>query len=624
MPSDDADRDQPVPQGPAPANAPPESPIVSIRFQHAHQANMGSDHLLGDHIDWQAHPRLEKEMREICDEIAQISKRLEKLKTPRAAKGTLRAQTDLGTIARLQEQRKKLFMQATQLTTVLDPVVRGTVLDKVKSDATRDLENTFNTVWKDYQRSQKSSCTKYLWTTLSGCIAYSIPFGSGTMAARATGLPFLQPIIAGPLHTLFEPFWTSLRVTTWTNPSQEQVLQRQRVHAHAAGDRVRACAGIKPKAKFLYVNPETGEKSVLTARQFLDTADGVKLWSDKTITDDLPFFVFTFDYVVKNLLVEIYGLSFYDHKQPDGWRNDMGLQFAAGMLSGSLAMLFSQKLRQYMASRTGGREVVNKSLHVWRREARFLESYKADIELALEQQTRPRAERELLQEKCREIETQLATARAKSWMHTALMYDFRTMFQGKRKAVGTTPDISGKRLDTVCSILGRTTSLIPGMVVTYLCQPLQKLDTCRAPDHVCQINPLDPPANYIDPVSAILRHVAPPLALVSWPGFNSRLEWQGAYRTMAGLMKGAHDAMRACCHGVDDEAEDGEQIGDAQDSPGSADANIDGHDHVTDVASALRHAHTLHAPPSARGPDTGSPAAPANRRLQFNSSEAEV
>jgi hypothetical protein len=317
------------------------------------------------------------------------------------------------------------------------------------------------------------------------------------MAARATGLPFLQPIIAGPLHTLFEPFWTSLRVTTWTNPSQEQVLQRQRVHAHAAGDRVRACAGIKPKAKFLYVDPETGEKSVLTARQFLDTADGLKLWSEKTITDDVPFFVFTLDYVAKNLLVEIYGLSLYDHDKPDGWRNDMGLQFIAGMLSGSLAMLFSQKLRQYMASGTGGKEVVNKSLHVWRREARYLESYKADIEQALEQQTHTRAERELLQEQGKEIETQLATARAKSWMHTALMYDFRTMFQGKRKAVGTTPDISGKRLDTVCSILGRTTSLIPGMVVNYLCQPLQRMDTCRAPDHICLINPLDPQAKYI-------------------------------------------------------------------------------------------------------------------------------
>jgi hypothetical protein len=213
------------------------------------------------------------------------------------------------------------------------------------------------------------------------------------------------------------------------------------------------------------------------------------------------------------------------------------------MLSGACAMLISQGLRRWLASRTNGREVVTKSLHVWELEARFLRSYIDDIdkELNKNKTATPRSKYEhkdkyLLEQKRKELETQLATAQAKTGILSGFWYDLNVMWQGKRRAVATGPDISGKRLDTVCSIAGRSTSLASGVAMSYLAAPYQRLTGAR-----------------IDPVSQWLRHIGPPLALVAWPGFNLRLEWQGAYRVAFGALKGMYSAITACCCANDEE-----------------------------------------------------------------------
>jgi hypothetical protein len=289
----------------------------------------------------------------------------------------------------------------------------------------------------------------------------------------------------------------------------------------------------------------------------------------------MPFFVFFLLYSLKNGLVEWMGMDFYDHQSRswilfnyygdhhyDGMLNDLGLQFLAGMLSGSLTMLISQAMRRRLAKTTGGREVVTKSLHVWKLEAKFLRSYIRDIdgEVKKNNAATPRSKRAhkdafLLEQKKKELEGQLATCEAKSGILSGLWYDMGVMWQGKRRAVGTGPDMSGKRLDTVCSILGRSTSLMPGMAVSYLVAPYQGF-TCRC----------------VDPVTRVMRHIAAPLALITWPAFAARLELQGAYRVVFGAMKGAYSACTACCRGEDDEGDEDYEGGDAGggDSPGAA------------------------------------------------------
>jgi hypothetical protein len=460
----------------------------------------------------------------------------------------------------------------------------------VKSDETREAENDFNTVWKVYQRSQKASWTKYLWTLASGTIAYSIPFGTATMASKATGFPWLVPVIAGPLHTLFEPFWTTIRSVTWTNPNVDAAIQRQRVRGRDAGDAFRRCAGRKPKRKFIVPNPDGGEPKLVTAREFLrqgnawrdwairtgwspnldkcgllDWVDkvGWLQWADKVFTDDFPFFVFFLIYSVKNALVEWMGMDFYDHQSRswilfnyygdhhyDGMLNDLALQFLAGMLSGSFTMLLSQGLRRRLARTTAGREVVTKSLHVWRLEAKFLRRYIADIDQEVQKNNAatPRSKRVhkdafLLEQKKKELQAQLATCEAKSGILSGLWYDLGVMWQGKRRAVGTGPDMSGKRLDTICSILGRSTSLLPGMAVSYLVAPYQGF-SCSC----------------VDPATRVMRHIAAPMALITWPAFAARLDLQGGYRAVFGAIKGAYSACVACCSaGEEDQDEEDEE-----------------------------------------------------------------
>jgi hypothetical protein len=193
---------------------------------------------------------------------------------------------------------------------------------------------------------------------------------------------------------------------------------------------------------------------------------------------------------------------------------------------------------------------------VWKLEARFLRSYIADIdrELNKNKTATPRSKHGhkdyyLLDQKKKELETQLATAEAKSGILRGFWYDLGVMWQGKRRAVATGPDISGKRLDTLCSIAGRSTSLASGVGMSYLAGPYQRLTGMR-----------------ISPANRVLRHIVQPLALVAWPGFNSRLEWQGAYRIAFGAIKGMLSACAACCCAAgdddDDDADDADQTQD--------------------------------------------------------------
>jgi hypothetical protein len=561
-----------------------------------------------DDIDWQAHPRLERKMRKLYVDLAKTSRELAQIKRALAAQASdggpvsLQVQSYSQQAEQLRAKRRRLQEETAAIMVLIDPDVSGTLLDRVKSKDTREAENDFVTVWKDYQRSQKASWSKYLWTVASGTFAYSIPFGTATMASKATGLPWLVPVIAGPLHTLFEPFWTSIRSVTWTNPNVDALILRQRVRARDAGDAFRRRAGRQPKRKFIVPSPDGGEPAVVTAREFLRQGNSWRDWSartcwprgldccgllnwidkvgwlhwaDKVFTDDMPFFVFFLLYSLKNGLVEWMGMDFYDHQSRssilfnyygdhhyDGMLNDLGLQFLAGMLSGSLTMLISQAMRRRLAKTTGGREVVTKSLHVWKLEAKFLRSYIRDIdgEVKKNNAATPRSKRAhkdafLLEQKKKELEGQLATCEAKSGILSGLWYDMGVMWQGKRRAVGTGPDMSGKRLDTVCSILGRSTSLMPGMAVSYLVAPYQGF-TCRC----------------VDPVTRVMRHIAAPLALITWPAFAARLELQGAYRVVFGAMKGAYSACTACCRGEDDEGDEDYEGGDAGggDSPGAA------------------------------------------------------
>ena len=473
-------------------------------------------------------PRVERQMQQLCHDLESNARKLETLRSQSAESGKA------GHGSRMEALRARKRQLATQLKDcmrLLDPDLSGTVMERAKRQATVDLEQSYLRVWEDYQRTQKSSATKYLWTLLAGGIAYSIPFGTGTMLARGLERPYLA-LLAGPLHTLAEPLWTMVRATTWTNPASEAYTGRQRARARANGDAWRYLAHVQPKTKMLWIDPVSGKRALLTASQALASNQELWLWLHKMVSDDLPFFMFSALYSSKNVIGDIYGPALFDRTTPDGLRNDLLTQFAAGFVSGATAMLIGQLIRRAIAHASGGTQAVAKNRHIWHLQAIYLKSYGEDIKNMLATGTVPDEDARMLRAKLREVETEHRKASAKSTLIGSIGYEYSVMFQKKRVASGTDPDMPGKRLDTLCNMLGKTTSLLPSLGVTYLCQPL-----ARSPDRMTRM----------------VAHLAVPFSLVTWPGFAMRTELQDWYRSLFGACKGMVSAMRAgcCCRGDD-------------------------------------------------------------------------
>jgi hypothetical protein len=495
-----------------------------------------------------SHPRLDREILQLCQQYETNTDALAALRTRNPGDRAAARAMD-----RLRTQRKDLADRLQQCASLLQPDLSGTVMERIKSIATRERENSFRHVWNDYQQTQRDSCTKHLWNLASGAVAYAIPFGTATMLSRGLGIPYFV-LLAGTLHTLAEPIWTMVRATSWTNPASETYVGRQRARARANGDAWRYLAHIAPKAKMLWKDPKTEQYSRLTAAQALATNQELWLWLHKVVTDDLPFFVFFFLYAGKNSLNEVLGPKFFDRSTSDGMRNDLLTQYAAGLLSGALTTALAQGLRRAISGATLGQEVVNKSLHVWELEARYLKTYIQDIDEELSKTNLSADDTRQLRRQLVEVKAQHAKAHAKSGLLTSIGHELGVMFQKKRESTGTDPDMPGKRLDTVCSILGKTTSLLPGLLATQLCQPLASSDSLT---------------------ERMIAYTVPPFFLIAWPGFAIRTEFQDMWRSMYGASKGMLRAMRAgCCCAVDPEDVDGASEGvDAATDDSDSDSN---------------------------------------------------
>jgi hypothetical protein len=354
-----------------------------------------------------------------------------------------------------------------------------------------------------------------------------------------------------------------VRAATWTNPASEAYTGRQRARARANGDAWRYLAHVQPKTKMLWIDPVSGKRALLTAAQVLATNQELWLWLHKMVSDDLPFFIFSLIYAGKNVTGDIYGPALFDRTTPDGMRNDLMAQFTAGFISGATSMLLSQLIRRMTTRATGGIQVVTKSMHIWHLQAVYLKSFSEDIKDMLSAKGVTDEEARLLRAKLREVDTELEKANAKSTLIGSIGYEYSVMFQKKRVASGTDPDMPGKRLDTLCNMLGKTTSLLPSLAVSYLCQPLAK-----SPDRMTRM----------------IAHVAVPFALVTWPGFAMRTELQDWYLSLFGACKGMLSAMRAgcCCRSEEpdesaatDSGDSGNSSDSGEEEEGQAAANRD-------------------------------------------------
>ena len=148
-------------------------------------------------------PRVERQMQQLCNDLERNAGKIKALHD-RAA-GPART-GDSARLEALRANRRQLTTQLKDCMRVLEPDLHGTIMERVKSQATRDLEQTYLHVWNDYQRTQKAGYTKHLWTILSGGIAYSFPWLAGRSAAY-TGRTLVDDVAR---HYLDQPCFRGL------------------------------------------------------------------------------------------------------------------------------------------------------------------------------------------------------------------------------------------------------------------------------------------------------------------------------------------------------------------------------------------------------------------------------
>ena len=442
------------------------------------------------------------------------------------------------------------------------------------SGATKNRKDAFETYWKNYQDDVNDSPKKVMaWNALAGAVAYLSSFGVANTLARPIPVvgALVVPFVAAPLHTFVAgPLAGMLRAKTWTNPRLNEWLYHQRIKGRLAGDVHRTKTELQLKEKFP-VKADDGSHTYVTAEKYLEKNQiSNAARAQLRQTEDLPFTAFTASYVVRNSLLEVDrglanpnaywppqttpspeaipapapapsgplapqpapsstlgGSAFITNKTAEGWASDFTLQHVFGSLAGALTMMVSQQRRETLAPETGGEAKITKPIHAWKLENDFYESYKRDLESAL-QNAKDGPYKTQLTDELQRVEKNLSITSQKTSFWKLFSYEVGLIWQEKRTAVAGDPEQPGKRIEAVADCFGKWVSLLPFAIAASLAQNLAS-------------GPASSRAAAVGLVAT--RMIAAPLFLIAPPGWMNRLDYAAWLRRTVGEHKGRRSAM---------------------------------------------------------------------------------
>jgi hypothetical protein len=432
-----------------------------------------------------------------------------------------------------------VIQEISQFLLIADP---AQLLDAVMSDRTKLARSAYLDKLHKFETEVKAGCGKHGWNLIAGGAGNLLCFGVGGAISTALAAPVMglgsgivaaSPFIGLGINTLAwtfaEPLISMMRATNHTNPYLDLYMVRQHLQARAAREQLDGTARLSKNKKFAWTNATTRETEWLNASDWLARTSWLTLWSGKHFTDDEPFHIYSAAYGAANCLPELTYSSLFDKTTWQGLGTAISIRTAAGMLAGASLQECVQLLRASQAEHTGGREVVTKTIALWKDEAAWLALLLADIEnkqgtvgkdeIAKQAYETLRASVTLWHEK----------ATAKSAWTTSVLYEWRAMLQSKRQAIGIDPEVPGKRLDTAASFIGKAVAQLPGIAVGSLASR-----TARS----------------VVPWIRWAGYLVPPLASIGAGGFIIRRELEASARVMMGAM---HGLGRRCCGGPDAE-----------------------------------------------------------------------
>jgi hypothetical protein len=171
-----------------------------------------------------------------------------------------------------------------------------------------------------------------------------------------------------------------MRATTFTNPYLDLYMIRQHLQARAAREALDGTSELSRNRKFAWTDSASGDTEWLNAADWLARTSWLTLWGGKHLTDDAPYHLYSAAYGAANCLPELISSSLYDRKTTQGLLTSIGVRTGAGMIAGAALQECVQLLRASQAGHTGGREIVTKTLSLWKDEAAWLDLLLTDID----------------------------------------------------------------------------------------------------------------------------------------------------------------------------------------------------------------------------------------------------
>lgn len=317
----------------------------------------------------------------------------------------------------------------------------------------RELQAKLKTAFDEYgqmiQKARESNLDyfpcEFASNFLSGTTAFLMCFGAGTLTSSALGEPVFGWAISTAMWALTERFIPMVRNTTWENrhadktyPLLGNLIQR------AARDAVRNCAGIDPRhANEKDKGPSLGE------------IDFLKAWRGKMLTDDLPYYFYTFCYGVRYTIIAGMNLP------PTSPASLVSL-LVAGTLAGAFTAVTMQYTRRqrYQLNPQGDHvkgQAITKTLGMWKKELEILENA-AELMHALspgrghEDKADTKFHAYLAQDK---FNKSIEKARKKANVLTSLPLEFITMFNLKRSMGDRRGEVAGKLSEFIAGLLAK-------------------------------------------------------------------------------------------------------------------------------------------------------------------------
>jgi hypothetical protein len=431
-----------------------------------------------------------------------------------------------------KQARQELNAAITAFSRLNQSIDPAYLFHTINDTASRDAYARYQREWHAYEQSAKESGWKDLHNLAAGGVGNFLCFGVGGIAGACSGSWLVGFTINTVAWTFAEPLISMMRATTVNNPYMDFYMVRQRLQARALRERLDGTADIERNRKFPWSANGSDQTELLNASEWLERTSWRGLWAGKHFTDDLIYHFYSVMYGLTNCLPEFLGKALYDMST---WRGRLaygGIRAAGGFVAGALIQEGMQLLRAGAMEHTGGKETVTKPRAFWEKEANYVGMLLTRIDDKLAQHGLDIIEKSTLEQLKASLLLWHQKAVAKSHFLPSLAYEWRVMLQSKRNAMGIDPEVPGKRLDTVASLLGKAVCQLPGIVVG------QTLGAAATTSTV--------------PWSKWAGYFVPPMVAIGW-GFSFRREFEVIARTMLGAAQGV---ARRCCGAPDLDAED--------------------------------------------------------------------